>query len=187
MISEEEGPKAEESVHLLRLANAQAFPLWWGRKKERRVRAKLPVLWGTNDPGIQGSWSFLHHLPIPFSMTCLFSLLGHVYWALNYSVSGPDTGHWAWASPETGGITFWTRPSWSSSSHQRVLLLSVLEQRKGWTNNLYILTNDILSLFIINYFMSPIILTSTKWLKTSTHHQSANNWRKDRFEQHQKN
>ena len=27
VISEEEGPEAEESVHLLRLANAQAFPL----------------------------------------------------------------------------------------------------------------------------------------------------------------
>lgn len=35
MISEEEGPKAEEGVHLLRLANAQALPL---------IKAAPPIL-----------------------------------------------------------------------------------------------------------------------------------------------
>lgn len=75
VISEKEGPKAEESVHLLRLANAQAFTLWWGRKKERCVSGSGCLCFrGENDPGAQGPQSFLRHLPIPLFITSLFSL-----------------------------------------------------------------------------------------------------------------
>lgn len=81
VISEEEGPEAEESVHLLRLANAQAFPLWLRRKEERCVLEpgclcfRGQMVLGLKDIGLFSS-------QLPSSSPAPLSVWGSVYWGL---------------------------------------------------------------------------------------------------------
>lgn len=93
VISEEEGPEAEESVHLLRLANAQAFPLCLGIKEERPVRARLPVLQGTNAPGVKDFGPFSSTLQFPCSSPVLSVFQETVI--KHYSMSGLAARQWA--------------------------------------------------------------------------------------------